>query len=58
MDHEMRAVILDLSASILLGHATEEKIAKVGKLAKDRGEFEFFKQEIKYCDRIIRTPLT
>lgn len=54
MSKEIRAQILDLSASILLGKATETEIERISKLARDGGEFEFFAQEIKDCDRIIR----
>lgn len=54
MNGEIRAQILNLSATILMGKATQADIEKISKLARDGGEFEFFTQEIKNCDRIIR----
>lgn len=53
MSKEIRAQILDLSASILMGKATRTEIERVSKLARDGGEFELFKQEIKDCNYII-----
>lgn len=54
MNEGIRAQILNLSASILLGKATEAEIEKISRMARDGGEFEFFAQEIKDCDRILR----
>lgn len=54
MDKEIRAQILNLSASILLGKATEAEIKRISKLAIDGGESEFLHQELKDCQRLIQ----
>lgn len=51
---EVIAKIYSLSASILLGKATEDEIKQIGKLAKEHDCFDVFKDEIKDCDKIIR----
>lgn len=62
MNEGVRAEILVLSGNILLGRIAKgetsldilKEIERVSKLAIKNGEFEFFKQEIKDCDHILR----
>ncbi|MBA7714913.1 hypothetical protein ES703_123945 [subsurface metagenome] len=54
MSKETRAQILNLSAAILMGKATDEQIKKITKLAIADDESEFLHQELVDCGHIIQ----
>lgn len=54
MNEAVKAKILNLSASILMGKTDKKEIEQVSLLARENGESAFFQQEIRDCDRILR----